>query len=205
MASCYRKPLPCGGGGQGKRMEGNMTEVTTTLAGFITALEGITSQDLSDSEITQRVEPLLADLLKSEDAVPEKFRVRPEGGRDTGYMLHRSARFNVVSIIWAPGETVKPHNHNTWGVIGVLRNVVEETRFQREEDSSIKKRSVLRHEAGSISVLQPGDEIHAMHNPTDRDTVEIHVYGKDLVGLPRTMWESEDRAAPLVSDKYLNC
>ena len=41
-----------------------------------------------------------------------------------------------------------------------------------------------------------------MHNPTARDTVEIHVYGKDLYGLPRKTWADDGRVSPLVSSKY---
>jgi hypothetical protein len=44
-----------------------------------------------------------------------------------------------------------------------------------------------------------------MYNPTDRDTVEIHVYGKDLVNLPRKTWTDDGTEKPLVSSKYLNC
>jgi len=44
-----------------------------------------------------------------------------------------------------------------------------------------------------------------MHNPTDRDTVEIHVYGKDLVDLRRKTWTDDGTEKPLVSAKYLNC
>ena len=44
-----------------------------------------------------------------------------------------------------------------------------------------------------------------MHNPTARDTVEIHVYGKDLYGLPRKTWAADGSVSPLVSSKYANC
>jgi len=32
-----------------------------------------------------------------------------------------------------------------------------------------------------------------MYNPTARDTIEIHVYGKDLAGLKRRRWEADGR------------
>jgi len=44
-----------------------------------------------------------------------------------------------------------------------------------------------------------------MHNPTDRDTVEIHVYGRDLAGLRRKMWDADGTEKPLISPKYTNC
>ncbi len=44
-----------------------------------------------------------------------------------------------------------------------------------------------------------------MYNPTGRDTVEIHVYGRDLYGLSRKTWADDGRVSPLVSPQYLNC
>ena len=35
-----------------------------------------------------------------------------------------------------------------------------------------------------------------MYNPTGRDTVEIHVYGRDLYGLPRKTWAADGRVIP---------
>ena len=63
----------------------------------------------------------------------------------------------------------------------------------------------MRHKRGDVSRLVPGDEVHRMHNPTPRDTVEIHVYGKDLVDLRRKTWSDDGSERPLVSTKYLNC
>ena len=65
---------------------------------------------------------------------------------------------------------------------------------------------MTRHGAGAVSrLVPPTDEVHAMHNPTTRDTVEIHVYGRDLYGLPRKTWTDDGRVSPLVSPKYANC
>jgi hypothetical protein len=50
------------------------------------------------------------------------------------------------------------------------------------------------------------DEIHALDNFSDRPTVEIHVYGVDLVGLPRCRYDLETgKVSPYVLGKYDNC
>ena len=38
-------------------------------------------------------------------------------------------------------------------------------------------------------LISPNDDIHEMNNVTDRDTVEIHVYGKDLTDMPRLRFD----------------
>ena len=75
----------------------------------------------------------------------------------------------------------------------------------RAGKAKLEVTSVTRHKRGAVSRLIPGDEVHRMHNPTQRDTAEIHVYGKDLVDLRRKMWSDDGIEKPLVSTKYLNC
>jgi predicted metal-dependent enzyme (double-stranded beta helix superfamily) len=184
------------------------TTATYTLQAFIDDLDRITREETAPERITERAAPLLARLVRDPSSIPPDYlkSTRESRGR---YMLHRAPRFNVTSVIWRPGDTAAAHNHETWGVIGVIDNEIEETRYRVTETGAGKARlevtSVTRHGPGAVSRLVPGDEVHRMHNPTDRDTVEIHVYGKDLVNLPRKTWSDDGTERPLVSPKYLNC
>ena len=123
--------------------------------------------------------------------------------------ITRSPRFNVTSMVWRPGDRAGAHNHETWDVIGIIDNEIEETRYRVTETGAggarLEPLRVMRHGPGAVSRLVPGDEVHAMHNPTDSDTVEIHVYGRDLFGLPRRTWAEDSSEKPLVSAKYFNC
>jgi len=186
-----------------------MASESYTLQQFIADVDRIARDERSGAVITERVAPLLGRLVKNPEALPLQYRTRPEGVRGR-YMLHRAPHFNVTAVIWGPGDTAGAHNHETWGVIGVIDNEIEETRYAVTEDGSGKARvavkGVSRHGAGAVSRLIPGDdEIHGMHNPTPRDTIEIHVYGKDLVDLERRTWSADGTARRLVSSKYLNC
>ncbi len=179
--------------------------MTYTLERFITDLDRITQRETEPETITAAVAPLLAELLRNPDAVPARFRLPSADGKRGRYMLHRAPRFNVTAVVWRPGDTASAHNHETWGVIGVVDNEIEETRYRRG-NSGVEVKAVHRHGPGAISrLVPPADEIHAMHNPTPRDTVEIHVYGKDLAGLKRRTWAADGTEKELVSSKYLNC
>lgn len=188
-----------------------MAIATYRLGEFIADLDRIAAEETAAEAITARVAPLLGRLVENPEAVPAPFRRRAPDGRRGRYMLHRAPRFNVTAVVWGPGETAAAHNHETWGVIGVTENLIQETRYRLVEPAGpgrptrLEVRDVLRHGPGAVSRLVPGDEIHAMHNPTDRDTVEIHVYGKDLAGLARKTWAADGTEKPLVSPKYLNC
>jgi predicted metal-dependent enzyme (double-stranded beta helix superfamily) len=186
-----------------------MASESYTLQAFIADVDRIVSAETSGAVITARVAPLVGRLVKNPDAIPAQYRTKPAGVRGR-YMLHRAPHFNVTSVIWGPGDRAGAHDHDTWGVIGVIDNEIEETRYTVVPGASgrakVDVKGVSRHRAGAVSRLVPGDdEIHAMHNPTDRDTVEIHVYGKDLVDLPRRTWSADGTQQPLVSPKYLNC
>jgi predicted metal-dependent enzyme (double-stranded beta helix superfamily) len=185
-----------------------MTADRYTLDDFIADVALIVRKETSPHGITAQVAPLLARLVRQPDCLPAAYRMRPPGKRGR-YMLHRTPDFNVTSVVWGPGDTAGAHNHETWGVIGVIANEIEETRYRVAPSgagrAAVEVREVFRHGPGAVSRLVPGDEVHGMHNPTDRDTVEIHVYGKDLVDLPRTTWDRDGTARPLVSPKYLNC
>ena len=179
-----------------------------TLEQFVTDLDRITRAESDATVITERVAPLLGELVKNPDAIAAEYRRPPDGQRGR-YMLHRAPQFNITAVIWRPGDKAGAHNHETWGVIGVVDNEIEETRYRVTETGGerahLEKVSVKRYRRGAVSRLVPGDEIHAMHNPTARETVEVHVYGRDLAGLKRRTWSDDGVEKPLVSGKYLNC
>ena len=182
-----------------------------TLKSFVDDLDAITSKETDPAAITAKAAPLLARLCRNPEAIPVDYRTAPAGQRGR-YMLHRGPRFNVTSVIWRPGDEAGSHDHETWGLVGVVENEIQETRYTssgpRELGGKIRiqVREVLRHKPGAVSTLvPPHDEIHAMYNPTSKDTLEIHVYGKDLAGLQRHVFDKDGNVKSLVSSKYMNC
>ena len=156
-------------------------------------------------------------LINNPDALPEEYRV-PAGSRGRSanhgsYILHRGEGLAVTSVVWGPGDNIAPHDHRTWGMIGVMDNVITETRFNRKDDRSKVDFAVLEKtretlvRPGEVSLLIPEvDEIHQMDNHSDRPTVEIHVYGKDLKGLERCMYNLETGAMKTFSTtRWDNC
>ena len=183
-----------------------------SLQEFIQDLESITLNETSQTKIVEAARPLLAKLVRQKDCIDASFRKRgvTAYGR---YMLHRAPRFNISSVVWGPGDSAKAHNHDTWGLVGVIENEIQETRFRRKdggakaEFADLEITAVLKNSAGMISCLvAPEDDIHEMNNVSDRDTVEIHVYGKDLTDMPRLRFDVSSKAAKIfASPKYDNC
>jgi len=148
-----------------------------SLQSFIHDLDRITRADSSSAKIVASAEHVLAKLVQQPDCLQAEYRKR--GATAYGrYMLHRAPRFNVTSVVWGPGDNAKAHNHDTWGLVGVVENEIQETRFRRRDDGSkagyadIEVTAVLKNTAGMVSCLTPPfDNIHEMNNVTTRDTV----------------------------------
>src|SRR3989454_9843021 len=108
------------------------TTETYTLTEFIADLDRITREEASPKRITERAAPLLARLVRSPGSIPAEYLTSPPGQRGR-YILHRAPTFNVTSVVWRPGDRATAHNHETWGVIGVIENEIEETRYRVTE------------------------------------------------------------------------
>jgi predicted metal-dependent enzyme (double-stranded beta helix superfamily) len=186
--------------------------ISYSLQDFIEDLDRITRAETSQQDIVARAKPLLAKLIEQPDCIDEKYTRR--GATAYGrYMLHRAPLFNVSSVVWGPGDNAKAHNHDTWGLVGVIENEIQETRFRRNDEGAkagyaeLEVTAVLKNEAGMVSYLvAPADDIHEMNNVTDRNTVEIHVYGKDLTDMPRLRFDIGTKVVTtFASPKYDNC
>jgi predicted metal-dependent enzyme (double-stranded beta helix superfamily) len=186
--------------------------IAYSLQDFIEDLDRITRTETSQKNIVATAKPLLAQLVQQPGCIDEKYTRRgmTAYGR---YMLHRAPLFNISSVVWGPGDNARAHNHDTWGLVGVIENEIQEIRFRRRDDgmkagyADLEATAVVKNKAGMVSCLvSPTDDIHEMNNVTDHNTVEIHVYGKDLTDMPRLRFDIASKAVKtFVSPKYDNC
>ena len=183
-----------------------------SLQQFIAALDRITRASNSPEKIVAEAKPLLAELVKNPNCIEPQFKKR--GAMVYGrYMLHRAPLFNVTSVVWGPGDGAKAHNHDTWGLVGVVENELQETRFTRRDDGSktgfaeFEVTGVRQNKAGMVStLLAPDDDILEMLNVTEKNTVEVHVYGKDLADMQRLQFDVAGKSVKFfASAKYDNC
>jgi predicted metal-dependent enzyme (double-stranded beta helix superfamily) len=187
-----------------------------SLEQFCGDMQDLVATQPDQEKLFDRGSAYLERLIGDPDALPEEFR-RPSGqGRRANhgsYALYRGPDLFVSAVVWGPGDRVGPHDHMTWGMIGVMGNAIEETRYRRVDDREQEDHAVLEKDRttmvkpGDVSLLIPQiDEIHSMNNPSDRATVEIHVYGKDLVGLDRCSYNLETgEVKRFKSTKFDNC
>ena len=108
--------------------------------------------------------------------------------------LHVSDDLTVINVIWGPGMTIRPHNHNMWAVIGVYGGREDNIFWRRVKDHP----NGLIEAAGAKSLgpadVRPlgSDIIHSVTNPTQKLTGAIHVYGGDFFAHERSEWDADD-------------
>ena len=194
-----------------------MTTVRYSLDEFVYDMTELMDTQPDQAKLFDTGSGYLERLIRNPDAIPTEYRApasrvgRPNHG---SYLLHRGDNgLSVTAVVWGPGDHAAPHDHMTWGMIGVMDSVITETRFRRLDDRSregyalLEKDRTAESKPGEISLLIPEvDEIHQMDNFTDRPTVEVHVYGRDLRGLDRCRYSLESgEVTPFVTKKYDNC
>ncbi len=139
-------------------------------------------------EIVAKVAPLVEVLLESKDFLPAEYRVPLSHKAYSKYLLYKAEddSFIVVAMVWRPGATTPIHDHQTWGVIGVLQGREEETRYDKIDDGSvlghaeIRKAASISHGPGEVSVCcLPQYDIHSVKNIGDEVAISIHTYGGD--------------------------
>ena len=183
-----------------------------TFIEFMRDVDQITREESEPARVVREITPLLQSLLQNPGEIGSEVRKRGPG-RQGRHMLVRAPRFSITTVVWGPGDGAPPHNHETWGLIGVLENEIQETRFRRLDDGSVPEharlevKEILRHRAGAVSsLIPPDDDIHAMQNITARNTVEIHLYGRDLADFPRLRFDpATERVFPFSTPRYDNC
>ena len=194
-----------------------MTTLKYSLDQFVQDMEGLIAGQPDQGKIFDIGSDWLEKLTRNPENIPDEYR-RPVGvgprANHGSYLLYQGeSGLQVTAVVWGPGEHLGPHDHCTWGMIGVLENTLTETRYQRVDDRSkdgfatLERDRSAQFQPGQITLLVPEvDEIHQMDNHTDRPTVEVHAYGTDLRGLPRRRYNLETgEVFTFATGKWDNC
>jgi len=104
------------------------------------------------------------------------------------YKLHHSSDLTVLNVVWAPGMTIMPHNHQMWAVIGVYTGREDNIFWRRGEQGPLTAAGAKVLFAGDVASL-PMEAIHSVTNPLQSFTGALHIYGGDFFQTPRSQWD----------------
>ena len=194
-----------------------MTTFKYSLDEFVSDMEDLVKSQPDQQKLFDTGSSRLEKLVNNPGAIPSQYRktvgVGPRPNHGTYVLYQGDSGLSVTAVVWGVGEHLGPHDHRTWGIIGILDNQLTETRYRRVDDRDregyavLEKDRVGQFKPGDITLLVPDtDEIHEMNNFTDRPTVEIHVYGQDLRSIDRSRYDLETgKVTGFRTQRYDNC
>ncbi|HAA95068.1 MAG TPA: hypothetical protein DCE26_05180 [Dehalococcoidia bacterium] len=194
-----------------------MATVTYSLDDFTQDMEALLESQPDNAKIFDKGSAWLERLISNPDSIPMEYRVPlgtgPRPNHASRLLYQGESGLQVTAVVWGAGDHLGPHDHRTWGMIGLLDNALTETRYRRVDDrdvegyAKLEKDRAATFKPGEITLLVPiEDEIHQMDNHTDNPTVEIHVYGTDLRGLERSSFNLETgKITNFRTSKWDNC
>lgn len=158
-----------------------------SFAEFTGELDRIVPSSRSYEEIIDKSAPAMFRLISNKSLLSEEYiKDLLCGKANPTVYLSKNNRFIVQVFVWEGGASTPVHDHHTWGIMGIYRNMLkvteyELTPFDRPGQYDISETDSFNASAGNVcSVIPPYNEIHQISNPTGNVSVSIHVYGKEI-------------------------
>ena len=178
------------------------------LADFVRRLEGhieaFAPFDAAapPAEFLNRAGKDLAHLVAADDWLPAADRAAGEEHyRQYLLYLDPEERFSVVSFVWGPGQKTPVHDHQVWGMVGVLQGAERCQSYHADAEGVRSIGGERRLTVGEVELLSPEQgDIHRVENAfDDRDSISIHVYGADIGRVRRWVFPLGQPKKPFIS------
>ena len=154
---------------------------------FIEDCRAAVARDPSHVGVAELMDRAMADPA----AVLRELGEPTDGGV---FPLYRSDTLTIINVVWQPGLTVMPHNHDMWAVIGMYGGREDNIFWRRLKDDPQG-----RIEAAGAKSLSTGqyaplgrDIIHSVTNPIGKLSGGLHIYGGDFFDAHQSEWDAED-------------
>jgi 3-mercaptopropionate dioxygenase len=176
--------------------------------GDMTSLVGGAWQDKDEAAVVEVGRNLLGELVSHDDWLPEAVAKGPPHGYAQNLLwCDPFERFCVVSFVWAPGAVTPVHDHQMWGLVGMLRGSETSLRFVPDPvTGALKPGDLAKLAPGDVEVLRPADgDIHQVTNTLpDAPSISIHVYGGNIGAVRRHTFDVKTGAPKLFVSGYTN-
>ncbi len=146
----------------------------------IDVLEGHDIRETLTPEITQQVLEQLYPAIGELQPLRESQIVEPIRYRRMIYWQSSRDNGSLIGILWPSGTQTRIHSHNYVGLGKSIEGRVETIDFAASGDGTLTMAGRSSVQAGTLMHINGQETIHAVHNPTGRDAIDIHFYGPQL-------------------------
>lgn len=168
--------------------------MSPALEKFVQGIEQIIQAETDEHIITKQVATLVESFLQDKSAIPENMK-QPNPNKYTLYPLYIDPenRFSIASAVWDVGQATPIHDHQTWGVIGIVQGAENEVHFSipgvGKQPEQLEKR-VLK--TGDVAICCTTDQdIHQVSCASSVPCVGLHVYGANIGEIKRYMYDAK--------------
>ncbi len=135
--------------------------------------------------VREAVEGLRNDL----DAVGQALAFVSGVGGNARQVFYRSPRLTLLKVCFPAGRRTPPHDHGTWATILLLSGEEKNTLYRREH-GTLRKAGEVTLTRGSVLPMLT-ETAHVAECLGSVPAIGLHVYGGDILELPRRMWHPE--------------
>jgi 3-mercaptopropionate dioxygenase len=168
---------------------------SSALEQFIAASAALARAHPEPADCVTAIAPLMHALLAHAEGFlePQHLRADPHHYARNAIYVSPDQDLSLYAIVWTPGQWTPVHDHGSWGVVGVLRGVLEERSYirtgahdaaVRNADAGIElqRGGVILIGGGSVTSFVPNpDHIHVTGVSADRpQAVSLHLYGRNM-------------------------
>ena len=168
---------------------------------LVADLKRVVSKASDEHEILSGVRPLARRAALSKDAWIEKRFYTADAEQGFGlHLLHEEPDHSLAlfAVSWLPGRGTPPHDHGTWAVVASVDGPEKNTFFERIDDRSRPGYAELRKTGekvfgvGDVLAMHTG-QIHGIRNDSERVSVSLHIYGRNIQHTGRLQSDPESR------------
>ena len=133
----------------------------------------------------EALEALRGDL----GAVEQALHFVSGTGGNARQVFYRSPAITLLKVCFPAGRRTPPHDHGAWATILLLSGEEKNTLYRRDK-GKLRKASEVSLARGSILPML-ADTAHVAECIGSAPAVGLHVYGGDILDLPRRMWNPQ--------------
>ena len=139
------------------------------------------------AEPMSAVRALLEELRGDVAAIEAALSYVSGVGGNARQVFFRSPALTLLKVCFPKGRRTPPHDNGTWATILLLSGAEKNTLYRRE-NGALRKAGEVTLARGAILPMR-ADTVHVAECVGEAPAIGLHVYGGDILELPRRMWD----------------